>query len=109
MAQRTLFHVDEIPPDLAEFFEPARNIHPTVKSVKLTQYLATLLLPPPEYAPRRILIPFSGVGSECLGAALAGWEDVVGVEAEAEYVEMARARAAHWLMQPAFMMAEAAE
>jgi site-specific DNA-methyltransferase (adenine-specific) len=83
--------------------------HPTVKPIALARYLATLLLPPAEYAPRRILVPFAGVFSEAIGASLAGWEEVVGVEAEEEYVTMGKARAAHWLMQPAFMMAEAAE
>lgn len=83
---------------------PRHNSHPTVKALSLTKYLATLLLPPAEYAPRRILVPFGGVGSEAIGAALAGWEYVLGIEAEAEYVEMARARAAHWLMQPSMTL-----
>lgn len=96
MAQRTTFHVSEIPDDLREYFEPARNIHPTVKNIKLARWLATLLLPPDAYAPRRILIPFAGSGSECIGAMLAGWEDVVGVEREAEYVAIAEARLAWW-------------
>jgi hypothetical protein len=48
-------------------------------------------LPPEEYAPRRILVPFSGVGSEMIGAALAGWEQIVGIEFDTEndYVGMA--------------------
>lgn len=79
---------------------PQRNTHTTVKPLALTRWLATLLLPPPEYAPRRILVPFAGSGSECIGAGLAGWEEVVGVEMEAEYAEIARARLAHWLSQP---------
>lgn len=74
----------------------ARNPHPTVKPIALARWLATLLLPPDAYAPRRILIPFSGSGSECIGAMLAGWEDVQGIEGEAEYVEIARARLAWW-------------
>ena len=37
-----------------------RNIHPTLKPIALTRWLATLLLPPAEYAPRRILVPFAG-------------------------------------------------
>jgi hypothetical protein len=32
------------------------------------------------------------LGSECIGAMLAGWETIVGVEREAEYAEIARAR-----------------
>lgn len=77
-----------------------RNSHPTVKPIALSRWLATLLLPPAEYAPRRLLIPFAGVGSEMIGAGLAGWDEVVGVEGEAEYVSIGRARLAHWLRQP---------
>jgi hypothetical protein len=75
----------------------SRNPHPTVKPIALTRWLATLLLPPPEYAPRRILVPFSGSGSEMIGAGLAGWDEIIGVEMEPEYVAIAEARLAHWL------------
>lgn len=76
-----------------------RNNHPTLKPIDLCKYLATLLLPPIEYAPRRIFIPFSGVGSEMIGAGLAGWEHVVGVEFDTEndYVGTAEKRLEHWL------------
>jgi len=67
-----------------------------VKPIALTRWLATLLLPPELYAPRRILIPFAGSGSEMIGALLAGWEEIVGIEMETEYVEIAEARLAHW-------------
>lgn len=70
--------------------------HPTVKPIDLTRWLATLLLPPAEYAPRRLLVPFAGVASEMCGAHLAGWEEIVGIEGEREHVEIARARLAHW-------------
>lgn len=73
-----------------------RNPHPTVKPIQLARYLATLLLPPAEYAPRRILIPFAGVASEMIGAHLAGWDEVIGIERGAEYVEIGQARIAHW-------------
>ena len=77
----------------------SRNPHPTVKSLDLCRYLATLLLPPPEYAPRRILIPFAGVMSEAIGAALAGWDEVVALEMNPEYCEIGAARVAHWVAQ----------
>ena len=78
-----------------------RNTHPTVKPIDLCRWLATLLLPPArDGAPRRILVPFSGSGSEMIGAAMAGWESVLGIEAEAAYVEIARARIAAWTAQP---------
>jgi site-specific DNA-methyltransferase (adenine-specific) len=73
-----------------------QNSHPTVKPLSLTQYLATLLLPPPEYAPRRIFVPFAGVASEMIGAALAGWEEIDGVEITEEYIPIAQARLAYW-------------
>lgn len=75
---------------------PARNPHPTVKPLRLTQHLAALLLPPAEYVPRRLLVPFVGSGSEMIGAMLAGWDVIDGIEREAEYAEIARARLAHW-------------
>lgn len=74
-----------------------RNTHPTVKPTDLCRYLATLLLPPPPYAPRRLLVPFAGSGSEMIGAGIAGWEYMQGVESEAEHVEIARARLQWWL------------
>lgn len=73
-----------------------RNIHPTIKPIALSRYLATLLLPPAEYAPRRLLIPFAGAGSEVIGAMLAGWEQIEGIELMAEHVQIAAARIAYW-------------
>ena len=63
------------------------NTHPTIKPLSLCHWLASLLLPPDAYAPRRLLVPFSGSGSEMIGALLAGWEQVQGVEIEQEYIE----------------------
>jgi hypothetical protein len=73
-----------------------RNPHPTVKPLALCKWLATLLLPPAEYAPRRVLAPFAGSGSEMIGALLAGWEWVLGVEMLAENARLAEARLAWW-------------
>jgi len=73
-----------------------RNIHPTIKPISLSRYLATLLLPPAAYGPRRLLIPFAGAGSEAIGAMLAGWEEITGVELEADHVAIANARLAYW-------------
>lgn len=89
MSQR--IHADEGRPETR-----ARNPHPTVKPLALARWLATLLLPPAAYAPRRLLVPFAGSGSECLGGLLAGWEEIVGIEAEAEYADIARARVRWW-------------
>jgi len=76
-----------------------KNNHPTLKPLKLCEYLAKLLLPPIEYAPRRIFIPFSGVASEMIGAGQAGWEHVVGVEFDKDngYVDIAEKRMKYWM------------
>jgi site-specific DNA-methyltransferase (adenine-specific) len=70
------------------------NTHPTVKPLKLLEYLARLILPPEPGTPRRLLVPFSGSGSELLAAKLAGWDQTVGIEINGAYVAMARARLA---------------
>lgn len=72
------------------------NNHPTLKSITLARYLATMLLPPAMYAPRRILVPFAGTMSEAIGAHLAGWDDVMAVELMEEYAEIGRKRIDHW-------------
>ena len=77
-----------------------RNGHETIKPLTLTRYLATLLLSPPEYAPRRILIPFFGVGSEGIGAMLADFEEIVGIEMDAEYCTIGEARMKYWASRP---------
>ena len=79
---------------------PRRNPHPTVKPIALTRWLATLLLPPAEYAPRRLMVPFAGVASEMIGAYQAGWDEVVGIELGAENCEIGEARLSHWLKEP---------
>jgi DNA modification methylase/transcriptional regulator with XRE-family HTH domain len=65
------------------------NNHPTVKPLKLLEYLARLILPP---SGGKLLVPFSGSGSECLGARNAGWTDITGVDQSAEYCAVARRR-----------------
>lgn len=70
--------------------------HPTMKPLALTNFLARLLLPPAKYAPRKILVPFGGVCSEAIGAMLAGWEDVMVVEQDADYCDLGRKRVEFW-------------
>lgn len=72
------------------------NPHAAVKPIALTKYLAKMLLPPVAYAPRRILVPFAGVASEMIGASLAGWDEVVGVELNQTYCDIGRKRIARW-------------
>lgn len=67
--------------------------HPTVKPTSLTEYLARLIMPPAGIGrPRRILVPFAGSGSEMVGALRAGWDEVVGIEMDADYAAIAAAR-----------------
>lgn len=77
--------------------ENRRNVHPTVKPVALARYLARLILPPIPDA--RMLTPFSGSGSEIIGAAQAGWHHVDGIDSWDVAVRISRARVAHWLKE----------
>ena len=70
------------------------NSHPTLKPIALTEYLARLILPPGDDT--RILTPFSGAGSEMIGALKAGWSHATGIDADPEFVEIALARLRHW-------------
>ena len=72
------------------------NPHPTLKPIDLTQYVSRMLLPPERDTPRKLLVPFSGAGSEMIGALRAGWDDVTGIELESNYVKIALARLKHW-------------
>jgi site-specific DNA-methyltransferase (adenine-specific) len=80
---------------IRKFADPvAQNHHPTVKPLFLTKYLANLIKPP---TGGRLLVPFSGSGSEMIGALQAGWEHVEGVELTEEYIPIAEARIKYWL------------
>ena len=68
---------------------PVRNHHPTVKPTALMRYLCRLATPPGGV----VLDPFMGSGSTGRGAVLEGFR-FIGIEREAEYVEIARARIA---------------
>ena len=68
---------------------PRRNHHPTVKPTDLMRYLCRLVTPPGGV----VLDPFTGSGSTGKAAMLEGFR-FVGIEREAEYVEIARARIA---------------
>ena len=66
---------------------PRANIHPTVKPTDLMRYLCRLVTPPGGV----VLDPFMGSGSTGKAAALEGFR-FIGIEREAEYLEIARAR-----------------
>lgn len=73
------------------------NAHPTVKPTGLCEYLARLILPPvrTDGEPRRLLVPFSGSGSEVIGALRAGWDEVYGIELDPAHVLIAERRITH--------------
>lgn len=88
-----------------------RNPHKTLKSVTLTRWLATMILPPPraDGAPRRLCNPFSGSGSEAIGGLLAGWDEIDSCEIDDEgkgFIDIARARIARWQQVPRDMSVE---
>jgi len=62
------------------------NNHPTVKPTTLTEYLARLIIPANG---GKMLVPFSGSGSEMIGALNAGWGSVTGIEREQDYAGIA--------------------
>lgn len=65
------------------------NTHPTVKPTDLMRYLCRLVTPPGGL----VLDPFMGSGSTGRGAVLEGFA-FIGIEREAEYLDIARARIA---------------
>lgn len=77
--------------------QQVKNPHPTVKPMELIKWLATLLLPPVDYQPRRVFVPYSGSGSEIIGALLAGWDYALGIEIEEESCKIAVKRLQHWI------------
>ena len=78
--------------------QPARNHHPTVKPTDLMRYLCRLVTPPDGV----VLDPFMGSGSTGKAALLEGFR-FIGIEREAEYLEIARARIE--AVQPALVYA----
>jgi DNA modification methylase len=66
---------------------PTANHHPTVKPTELMRYLCRLVTPPGGL----VLDPFAGSGSTGVACALEGFQ-FIGIEREAAYVDIARAR-----------------
>lgn len=65
----------------------AENVHPTVKPTELMRYLCRLVTPPGGV----VLDPFMGSGSTGKAAVLEGFR-FIGIEREADYLEIARGR-----------------
>ena len=71
---------------------PMANIHPTVKPVKLMQYLVRLITPKNGI----VLDPFCGSGTTGIACKLEGFQ-FVGLEQDAEYSKIAQARIDNYL------------
>lgn len=74
---------------------PRTNAHPTVKPTDLMRYLCRLVTPPNGI----VLDPFMGSGSTGKAAVLEGF-NFIGIEREAEYIDIARARIEHVTKEP---------
>ena len=70
------------------FKKISKNHHPTVKPLKLMEYLITLVMPPKDGI---LLDPFAGSGTTILAAHRLGIK-AIGIEKSAEYCEIARKR-----------------
>jgi len=71
-----------------------QNFHPTVKPIKLMEYLVKMITPPNGL----VLDPFAGSGSTGVAAVALGF-DFIGIEREPAYVEIAEKRIQNSLMQ----------
>lgn len=69
-----------------------KNVHPTVKPIKLMQYLVRLITPPNGI----VLDPFCGSGTTGIACKLEGFQ-FVGIEQDAEYCKIAEARINNWV------------
>ena len=72
------------------------NQHPTVKPTDLMRYLCKLVTPPAG----TVLDPFMGSGSTGKAARMDGF-GFIGIEQDADYIAIARARIAHAVQSPA--------
>ncbi len=73
-----------------------QNHHPTVKPIELMRYLVRLTKTPTGGV---VLDPFMGSGTTGIACSLEGRE-FIGIEREADYIEIANKRIAYWAMQP---------
>jgi site-specific DNA-methyltransferase (adenine-specific) len=71
-----------------------RNGHPTVKPVRLMQWLVRLVTPPG----CTVLEPFAGSGTTLLACEIEGF-DCIGIEMEPAYCDIVRARLTSWQAQ----------
>ena len=68
-----------------------KNFHPTVKPLKIIQYLVRLITPPNG----KVLDPFNGSGTTGIACSLEGFE-YTGIELDTEYCKISEARITAW-------------
>lgn len=73
---------------------PRANTHPTVKPLDLMRYLVRLVTP----RGARVLDPFMGSGTTGCAAMQEGF-NFIGIEREAEYINIARSRIGHFMAE----------
>lgn len=73
---------------------PNKNFHPTVKPIKLMQYLVRLITPPSGI----VLDPFCGSGTTGIACRLQNFQ-FVGIEQDAEYCKIAEARINNYVVE----------
>ena len=90
---------DEPPDERSVAFKarptPMANIHPTVKPIKLMQYLVKMVTPPNGI----ILDPFCGSGTTGVACKIEGF-NFIGLEQDAEYSKIAEARINNYKLEP---------
>lgn len=72
-----------------------KNFHPTVKPIKLMQYLVKMITPPNGI----VLDPFCGSGTTGVACKIDGF-NFVGLEQDAEYAKIAEARINNYIIEP---------
>jgi len=77
---------NKLPERLQKHFSKG-NIHPTIKNVKLMEYLIKMVTPKGGI----VLDPFAGSGSTLIAAKQNGYK-YIGIEKETEYITIAEAR-----------------
>ena len=71
--------------------------HNTVKPIDLNRHFTSKILPLDASEPTRLLTPFSGSGSEMIGAFKGGWDHVTGIELQEQHVAIAHQRLEWWV------------
>ena len=78
---------NKLPKEYRKYFKEFRNEHPTVKNLKLCEYLVKLVTPPNGI----VLDCFAGSGSTLIACKKLGF-NFIGIEKDMEYCDIAEAR-----------------